>query len=236
MNIRTLLRHTFPVVLALGTFAGCAKPPLPTYPPLSLDDARPIIAQRTPNAFTLSGQLRLQDNSRSIQLDAALVVQQPDRLRLRAWKFGQAVFDLTIRPDGVYVFSGRKEMNVSALRQIADSVNSWLALLGSIPADAQLHHQTRDEWVFERQIGPARVLTYLDRPTLVVVRHEIFDQQTRRAMIELSNYALNGDTPWPGRIVISESRRRIEVRTASVRFDAAPAAFEPPKRAERLVP
>ena len=216
--------------------AGCAKPQIPTYPAMPLEEARPILRRHTPEALTVQGQLTLSEPKQSITLDAAMVVRQPSEMRLRAWKFGQAVFDLTVRPDGVYAFSGRKEVDPNALRQIAGSISSWIGLLAPLPADATPSRETPNEWLFERTLDEARVVTHVDRKTLVTRRHEIFDGDTRRASIELSRYVMRGAVPWPDEIVVREGGRMIRLRTSNLKTDAAPKAFEPPRRAERINP
>lgn len=228
------MRYAIPILLL--TIVGCAKPPIPSYPTMSYEDARPILRGHMPETLTLQGQLTLSEPKQSIQLDTAMVIRQPSEMRLRAWKFGQAVFDLTVRPDGVYAYSGRKEVDPESLKRIAGSIASWLQLLAPLPADAVPLETTQDEWVFERQIAEARVLTHVDRQTLVVTRHEMFEGPVRRASIDLSKYTLRGSVPWPGQIVVSEGKRQIKLNTSSLRTDVAPKAFEPPRRAERLTP
>jgi hypothetical protein len=226
----------YAIPLLLLSIVGCARPQIPNYPAMSYDDARPILRGHMPETLTVQGQLTLSEPKQSIQLDAAMVIRQPSEMRLRAWKFGQAVFDLTVRPDGVYAYSGRKEVDPESLKRIAGSITSWLQLLAPLSPDAIPKETTQDEWVFERQIAEARVLTHVDRRTLVVTRHEMFDGQARRASIELSKYVLRGSVPWPGQIVVSEGKRQIKLNTSSLRTDVAPKAFEPPRRAERLTP
>jgi len=101
------MKRTFVVVVLLSSVAGCAhKPasPLPTYHGLDDQAALKVLADRATAVKTLSSQCRLmltRPDGQSVQLDGAIAMAPPDRLRLRAWKFGQAVFDLTLtRPDG----------------------------------------------------------------------------------------------------------------------------------------
>jgi hypothetical protein len=216
--------------------AGCARQQIPTYQAMSLEEARPILRRHTPEALAIQGQLTLSEPKQGITLDAAMVVRQPSELRLRAWKFGQAVFDLTVRPDGVYAYSARKEVDPDALKQIAGSISSWIGLLAPLPPDAKPSRETGGEWLFDRQIAGARVVTHVDRQTLVAKRHEIFDGETRRATIDLSRYVMRAEVPWPDEVVVREGNRTIRLRTSSLKTEAAPRAFEPPRRAERITP
>ena len=43
------------------------------------------------------------ENRQSIQLDGVMVMALPDRVRLRVWKLDQAVFDLTVLPEGLWI-------------------------------------------------------------------------------------------------------------------------------------
>lgn len=228
------MKHAIAFLLLLAV--GCAKQQIPTFPAMPFEEAQPILAQHIPNTMTVQGQLTLSEPKQSITLDTVMVIRQPSEMRLRAWKFGQAVFDLTVRPDGVYAYSGRKEVDPKALKQIASSISSWIQLLAPLPPDAKPTDQTQREWIFERELGPARVVTHVDRQTLVISRHEIFDGQTPRATIELSDYSVRNEIPWPGEILVREDKRLIRLETSSLKTEVAPKAFEPPRRAERLTP
>ncbi|MFA6047029.1 MAG: hypothetical protein WC718_18760, partial [Phycisphaerales bacterium] len=85
-------------LLMMGMLGGCASS-LPVYPPMSDADALAKIADRQAMVKSLSAEcdLDLTDaQGQRISLDGVLVAEPPGRLRLRAWKFGQAVFDLTL--------------------------------------------------------------------------------------------------------------------------------------------
>ena len=80
------------LVLMLSAW-GCASP-LPTYPRMRDDDAARIIGDRLATIHMFSARCEItMTNSQgdSVRLDGALVAASPDRLRMRAWKFGRAV-------------------------------------------------------------------------------------------------------------------------------------------------
>lgn len=225
------------LICSLFLVVGCARNPLPTFEPMPLESARVTMRDRSPGSFTLQGELILSRPGESVRLDAALVLKSPDHLRLRAWKFGQAVFDLTARPDGAFVFSGRKEISADELKRVAGSITQWLALLGPVPDDAIIEKESAGEWTLVRQIDSITVRSIIARATLVPTRHEILDEQgTSRARIELSQYALFESIPWPQTITVREQDRQIQLKTKSIKPDIAPRAFEPPRRAERITP
>src|SRR5215207_7588135 len=91
---------------------GCARrqnaSPLPTYPSLDNAAALKVLAGRAEAVKSMSAQCALtltRPDDQSVQLDGAVVMEPPGKLRLRAWKFGQAVFDLTLTPDGLWVMT-----------------------------------------------------------------------------------------------------------------------------------
>jgi hypothetical protein len=228
------MRWLLTLLFLLAT--GCAAPQIPTYPAMSLEEARPILLQQVPRQMTIQGQLTLSQPKQRITLDAAMVIRQPDELRLRAWKFGQAVFDLTVRPDGVYAFSGRREVDPGDLKRMSASISSWIQLLAPVPTEATPSAESQTQWFFERTIAGARVVSIVDRRTLVVTRHEMYEGTERRAQIDLSRYTMRGEIPWPGEILVREGDRRIRLTTSSLRATVTPRAFEPPRRAERITP
>src|SRR5262245_2021549 len=88
---------------------GCAPAEqIPTYPLMGPQQTLRRLSQRASEVHAVSGQgnLRLiRENGDGVLLDAAIAILPADRARVRAWKFGSAVFDLTILPDGVYLYA-----------------------------------------------------------------------------------------------------------------------------------
>src|SRR5438105_2819264 len=96
-------------ILVFFTFliAGCATPErIPKYPPMPPDQALKLLADRAHviHAVTAQGTITLtRAKGDTVRLDAAVVLDPPTRARLRAWKFGHAVFDMTLTPEGLWL-------------------------------------------------------------------------------------------------------------------------------------
>jgi hypothetical protein len=108
--------------LGLALLPGaCAGPPpaLPTYPLLAGDSALRIIAQRQARVESLSASCDLlltkpateaSGTGRSISLDAILLAQpSAGRLRLRAWKLGRTVLDVTVDQGVAWVLDSQQD-------------------------------------------------------------------------------------------------------------------------------
>ena len=97
------------LLLAAGGCARKAPPsPLPTYAGLDDAAALKVLAARAEAVKTLSAQCALtltRPDDQTVQLDGAVVMAPPEKLRLRAWKFGRAVFDLTLTEAGLWVMT-----------------------------------------------------------------------------------------------------------------------------------
>ena len=93
--------------------AGCAarrpvESNLPTYGRLDPAAALRMLAERSASVRSVSAQAGLtltRADGQSVNLDGAVVMAPPGRVRLRAWKFNQAIFDLTLTPDGLWVLT-----------------------------------------------------------------------------------------------------------------------------------
>ena len=222
------------VLFALAMLAGCAASHLPRYPAMSYDAAVVTMRDKAFGQFTLQGWLTLDDGSRGVTLDVALVVEQPSRVRLRAWKLGQAVFDLTVREDGVYIFSGRDGIANQDLLKLSDSIRSWVKLLAPIDDSAELFETTKEAFETSRLIDGVTVKTRIDRNSLTVTDHAIVVNGGTRATIVCKNYTLFESRPWPTRIEISEQGRSIVLRTRNIIGVTKSSAFDPPKRATQV--
>ena len=101
------------MALVLGV-TGCAarrapEAGLPKFGDLDDATALRVLDERARSVGTASAACDLaltRADGQSVRLDGAVAMAPPDRLRLRAWKFGQAVFDLTMTPEGLWVVAG----------------------------------------------------------------------------------------------------------------------------------
>ena len=228
--------------------AGCArrKPSnLPTYPALPDSEALRVLADRAASVKTLSAPADLtltRPGGDSVRLDAAIVMAPPDRLRLRAWKFGQAVFDLTLTEEGRWVMTpedpGRREKMLPASVSAAQFAREWALLNGQFFTAPDLSVRSENNRLLvRRQLDDGRTITCtVDRPTLTPRTYVMRDGAGRaRFTLALSDYQVINEIPWPLRLDARSGDGKISVRMKEVDLngDLSPTAFRPPRRAEK---
>ena len=231
------------VLLAASTLAGCAaKPdPIPRYTGLDTDAALATLRERTAALKNVRGEATIKltnAKGESVNLDGAFVLAKPERARLRAWKFGQAVFDLTIDGEKAWAYLPREEAKpaVPGLRQ---SLGRWLALLSD--GDGLFEGQAVErggEIRVARPEGDGVVCCAIDAATLTPRQYTLIDGRgQRRFRLVLSEYrpAADGQV-WPSMLFAESETGTVEVRMRDVETntDIDPAAFKPPARAEAL--
>ena len=228
--------------------AGCASNRREQLPPIAWSteaDAQQILARRAESVKTLSSQglmtMRRPDGQ-SVRLDVALVADAKQHLRLRAWKLGRAVFDLTMNDDGVFMLlpddpSIRERVRQGQLniKRIADS---WELFNGRFFSRPDLATTRRgDTLLCSATIDDARVTCEVDGQTLTPRRYVLRDPEgNERFSLTLSNYKVINDTPFAHRYTARSEFGEIIIETRDVELngDLAPAAFTPPRRAEKL--
>jgi hypothetical protein len=185
--------------------------------------------------LTVEGQCTLTDGGgESVQLDVVLAVRDAERLRLRAWKFGQAVFDLTITPEGVWAYSGRPEFDRGRVLGTVGVVRPWLKLFTPVPPGARVVREDGDRIELRSTIEGAEVRTVIDRDTLTVRSHTLVADGKTRAAIVFDDYAVLDNVVWARRVRVIDGSRRIELAANKVTASTTPKAFDPPRRAERV--
>jgi outer membrane lipoprotein-sorting protein len=229
---------------------GCAHKPagsnLPTYAGLDDAAALKVLSERAAAVKTLSAQCRLtltRPDGESVRLDGAVVMQPPERLRLRAWKFNQAVFDLTLTPDGLWVMAPgdeeRREKVLPASLSAAQFGREWAVLNGGFFLERDLVTGGDRTWLdVRRRVEDGRtILCRVDRRTLTPWRYEMRDPSGKlRFRLALSEYQVVSGIPWPTALAARSGDGRIDVRMKDVELnqELAPTAFRPPRRAEKV--
>ena len=231
----------------VATCLGCARERIPTYPPMSNAQSLATLRAHAHAIKTVSAAATLtltRPNGDGIRLDAALVLKMPDSARMRAWKFGHAVFDMTLTPDGLWIAAQqdderRKEI-LAAGSNAAALMRQWLQLIvGSFDEGPGTSLSAESSILrFARRNEDQTLLTCeIQRETLTPRKYSLTDPGgAQRLSLRLSNYAeLNGVT-WPQRIeAISQTGRiTIELHDVSINDELAPIAFRPPARAEKV--
>jgi outer membrane lipoprotein-sorting protein len=239
--------RTVVAMILLSLAVGCSRREnIPTYPNMRVAESLEIIRARSNGVRDVAGEgtITLTDpNGRSVRLDAAFVLAPPDRARVRAWKFGQAVLDLTMVRHETWVFSQRSDEGADRLRSsIADAqiaLREWVRMLSS----------SFDEHGTARELGAeisvtshaklgGSMIAFIDRRTLTPRQYVLRDENDREHFtLTLDRYRAIGDgnVVWPMRIKAKSRTGTIRIDLRDVELNVAPPnAFKPPARAGRL--
>lgn len=248
---------------AAALVVGCANRPVPTYPPMDASASLALMRQRSVAVESITGQgdVVLDDPIRgSVRLDTVYVMRPPGHARVRAWKLGHAVFDLTATPGGVWLYAPdepespvdpiaapRDTPTLSdALATTSEALPDWMAVLwGRVSDDAasaksnssQSIELTPETLVTARSLPANNTLRCtIDRRTLTTRRAEVINsQQTAVFTLELDDYRDLEGVAWPCEIRAISSGGRITILTRSITLNAAPeSAFTQPARAKKL--
>ena len=232
------------MLLALLAYSGCAtKPdPIPQYDYANADTARTILRTRLKNLRTVRGEatITLTDaKSQTVRLDAAYALQPPGRARLRAWKFGQAVFDLTLRDGDAWAYLPRDEAKPAA-PDLRRSLGRWLELI----ADDAIFREPvgledgRNLYVSSKQPDGTTIECRIDRATVTPREYKLYDDHgVQRFTLTLADYRLYADDQvWPTTIVAKSEQGTFEVhaKDVEVNADLPDVTFKPPSRADKL--
>jgi hypothetical protein len=234
--------------------AGCAHVPkenLPTFPRVDAAEALQVLRQRNQAVRTVSGTGLLtltRPNGQSVRLDAAVAMQGRDHVRLRAWKLGRAVFDLTSTPDGVFLYTAedpsiRERVRRSGL-DAAELARTLQLLGGGFFDSSDLRSEERgSQFVFTRGGGgggggATDLSCAVDRDTLTPRRFTLRDDtQTTQLTLDLGAYVDHGNgSVYPRRFVArsADGRVTLDLRDVELNSELPPKAFVPPRRAEKL--
>jgi outer membrane lipoprotein-sorting protein len=233
------------LLLALLALAGCTHGPLPTIHWTDRREALRILSTRAHAVRTVSAQGLLtltRPDHESARLDAAIASQPPDRLRLRAWKLGRAIFDLTLTGDGLWLFapdepSLNPKIRSSALAT-ARLAKAWSALSGGLFDRPDLSiKETSHQLIVTAPSEEGIIRCEVDKRTLTPSRYIVTDATGRtRFALELDDYRLYGDIAYPQRLSATSDMGTIliQLRDVELNADLAAGAFVPPRRAEKL--
>lgn len=196
-------------------------------------------------SFVGEATVRLQrKNGDSVRLDSVIVAEFPNRVRLRAWKFGQAVLDLTMTPEGTWMVRpedpSRRERVLPASISAAQFARGWAMVAGDLadPSAITIQRVDGDTVCLHRDLGSGmQMLTDVDRAHLTISRQRLLDNQgTTRFTLVQDHYRMFGEIVWPMRLTAISEQGTIVVEFDNVEFNTppAPGAFTPPGRAEKL--
>jgi hypothetical protein len=232
--------HWLVLLLALN---GCAQR-LPAHAWAGPDDALETLRQRAESVRTLQSAARVvlaRPDGETVHLDAALIAGFPDHLRLRAWKLGQTVFDLTWTPGGLWVDARREEgtdEQAGLSPTAAEFAAAWSlfdpgffsAEFASVRApDAGPIVMIERRPSLDR--AGATVLCEVDRATLTPRRYTVLGPSgVSRATLTLDRYQSFDGIVWPTRIEARGPGGSVVVFIDSARFNETlpERAFVPP--------
>ena len=249
-SIRRMVASTtarLPVACALlVTFAlvGCSTPsPLPTYPWEGVDAAMTTLRERpVPSTVQSECRLLMMDGAGfRIHLDGVLIVELPDRFRLRTWKHGRPAFDLTITPEGRWVETGRGDAGEAEHPDVSGFATMLDWLSGKAYHDPELWLSDEDAATFtmstQTAAGESGLAFVVDKKTrtarLFIVRGSA---GTIVQSVHMRDWDLIGEQPWPTRVTADGLHGTFDVRVSDLALDepVAAVAFVPPATAVRV--
>jgi len=251
-----MIKHTaiflFATALLLCGCSGAPKPEnLPTYSGLDGPAAERILAARAAAIHTLSAQCELtldRGDGGNVRLDGLMVIATPDRLRLRVWKLNQAVFDLTVRKDGLWIETSKdaaRQGRVVPASLGAGQLAQFLTWFeGGFFTQPGLKVESKGATLTFRRDQPdgTAILCEVDRSTVTPRLFRLMDAAGKtRFSLAMSDYQAEGGVFWPRKLTaISaadavEGGGKIDVNFSEIEFNGelAPTAFQPPPDAEK---
>ena len=243
---RNLVAIVTGILLAV-MLAGCAaRENLPAYPWSGSAGAIAVLSHRAQSIKTVSAQCQLtltRADGQSVRLDGAMAMKPPDSVRLRAWKMGQAVFDLTITNGQTWVETpSDRDARARVLPASASAgkmARAWALLSGAFFTGDDLHVIDRGgpRFMLWRTIEGSRVECEVDRATLTPRVYSMIDPTGRRRLELIEDhYKEIGGIAWPTRMTAHSDQGTVVVEMSDIELniDLPPGAFRPPARAQRL--
>jgi len=232
------------MALLITIVGGCAAP-IPSYPAMSDRDAIQTIRLRQDTLRHVTADCTLvladEDGAR-VSLDSVLIAEFPNRLRIRAWKLGQAVFDLTLNEDGAWLFQPRRDRTadqVDTSKLPAERLGESLDLLGAeyFQTAVPVAGGKTSLVVRGHAFGIRDIDCEIDRKTLTPTRFTLpAGSGNPDRHLLLSRYIAVDEHVWPGRMQLVDNTGSIIIRFGTVELndEIPPSAFTPPRRA-RLI-
>lgn len=239
------------VLLVGSALPGCAHRPkedaLPTHAWVDQQTALRTLADRAKAVKTVQSEASVTitqpESGSSVRLDAALALQPPDYARLRAWKIGQAIFDLTINPQGAFVVlpPEHKDDMLPAGKNASRFLRQWSTYLGDFFSQEGLmfdDNKGGKRFTVGRKMGDGTLSCDVDRATLTPRVYRFNDEQGKtRFTLILNNYRQISGEPFPTEMVAKGDgvgQVRVELVNVEINSEMAPKAFVPPRKAEKL--
>lgn len=253
------LRHALSLcfALAMSVLTACrAEPPgeaLPEVSGLSDQQVLGVLAERAElvERVMSSGTMRIETaDGDSVRLDIALLAASDGRLRLRAWKLGRAVFDLTRIGDELWFWSAQQDAStdrndaISTLPTAEQLDIGWRLVSGEFfrsPPSRVISDEAMTV-IYplaqgNQQSPTASARLTIDRKTQTVRTITIDDSDGRvHAVYEPSRYRLIQGIAWATRVKLDAPDLSLQITLDEVELNGElpAAAFTPPRDARKL--
>lgn len=238
------------VLCAVLAMAGCAQQPRPQLPaytwtsdPAALQElSRRAHAVKTVSAAALLTLTR--PDGQGVRLDGAVVLSLAERkVRLRAWKLGQAVFDLTSTPDGLWVeipkdAGHRQQIGPASISasQFARGLSIFSGEVFDGPTAEVIDHGG-PRFEVRKRLGDGQTLAVeVDRLTLAVKQYRLSDAAGAiHFTLTPTDYHLFNSIAWPTHLNAKSDGGTIdaELRDVEINGEIPAGAFIPPRGAEK---
>ncbi len=214
--------------------------------PQDLAAERQLLLQRAAQLKNVSGSGTLQltqPDGQSVVFDLAVAMLPPDRARLRAWKMGQAVLDLTVLPDAVWLETsqrGERKSQITGVGDTAARITRALSFLngGFFDDPSVIGKDVGDQLILTQQKpGEPTIICTVDRRTLSPREFKMVDAgNVERFGLKLEDYTEANGAIWPCKVTAVSSAGTVVVQLDDVDINAGlpGGAFVPPAGAEKL--
>lgn len=234
--------------MLMAALGGCEAPqPVPSHEWRGTDHALRVIGRRAERIDRLRARFTATaepGDGETVSFEGVMIARRPGHLRAQGWKFDRKVFDLTRRPDGLWLWTAERaeELERHFSEQSATGTDWFDPVLQ--PPDAETAEvvdagERTGRMVVRYPIGPngewsARLT--VDRETLTVRVYEVLDPEGGVVQkVLLDRYRLVDETALPGRIrARGRFRMELELHGIALNAELPAGAFEPPSRARKL--
>ena len=232
------------LIISILFIVGCGNESIPNYPHMPSSDEMKIVNDRNDKikTITASGLITLtKPDGDSVRLDTAVVLLPPEQARIRSWKFGRAIFDMTLADHAVWIVAPkddhRREQFMAAGSNTGKLTHQWLNLLTHFQDDQTTVDETDTHFILRKKERGLLLTCMIDRKTLAARSYTLTDSkgETRFSLL-LSKYRQIGELIWPCRIEAKGPTGQIQIDLDDVELNSPvePTAFTPPARAEKL--
>lgn len=227
------------------SIAGCTNR-LPTYTWIDVPHAVKVMAKRADLLKTISSPCRIiltDPNGSQTQLDGAIAARVPCYFRLRAWKFSEAVLDITLTPSGMWLFgiqdhdSNTNSASPFATLDSEQFKTVWSFATGALLGDGwtlnDSNLRNRIELKRDLELGGA-IHCEIDRTSLTLHHCKVSTASNKAELtLTLNRYRRIGELVVPTQFVMASEQGKIAILLddLAINEDLPPLAFDPPQRA-----